>query len=407
MPTRTYYFPSDFLHVEAILQAEIGEVPDATFAFFRDAGIAPILSAGNLPLLMGISPKIFHSIYQKKSKHYRSFKLRKRDGSFREIETPRTYLKVIQWWILDNILSKIYPRSCVFGFVRGRSAVDNAIYHSGSSHLLNMDIRNFFNSISQNSVERAFSGLGYDDKVGKALAELCCYNGRVPQGAPTSPAIANLILQDFDRQVEELAESSGIKYSRYADDLTFSSSDFIKPSFVQQIKSAVENHGFQVKDEKTRFSGSGNRMEITGVIINEVLQPTRTWRKSARAKIHKIRSSNQLKRKDFYFLTGINSMPAQFPQSQQILNLAKEAKSIIDERAMMVVGIGEPKILPNSLTLRQAEALAALAPNLTNEQVAIKMGVSLDSLKKRLQIAYKKVGVDNRLAAYHWAKENL
>jgi RNA-directed DNA polymerase len=407
MPTRSYYFPTNFSHLEEILKGEPEGFPEEQELYFKQKAIPPITSVGALPLFLGISPKTIFSIRLQTRKHYRSFKLAKRDGTMREIDTPRTYLKVIQWWILDNILGSVKVADNVFGFVAGRSAIQNARYHQGAAHILNVDIKQFFPSITSAQVEKIFSDIGYNELVAKMLAELCCLNGHVPQGAPTSPALANLVLKNLDSELSLLASTSGIKYSRYADDLTFSSEERIAEAFLSSVSKAVEKEGFSLKSKKTRFAGHGDRMEVTGIIINKTLQPNRVWRKNTRAKLHRLSLAIRLTRRELYYLYGIHGTAKQFPDSLQMQSLADATKSIIETKSQTVVGHGSNPILPAGLTLRQAEALARLTPRRTNFEVAISLETTEAAVKKRLQGAFKKIGVSDRQDAERWASENI
>ncbi|MFN3132847.1 retron St85 family RNA-directed DNA polymerase [Roseibium sp.] len=407
MPTRSYYFPKDFEHLEVILQAEHGGFSNEHAARFRELGLPPIPTAGALPSFLGISPKTFFSIRWHPRKHYRSFALKKRDGTKRAIDTPRTYLKVIQWWILDNILNHVEIAHNVFGFVIGRSAVQNAEYHRGAKHLLNVDIRQFFPSITIAQVREIFGSLGYTEEVAGVLAELCCLDGRVPQGAPTSPAIANLVLRGLDDQLSLLAEKKGYRYSRYADDLTFSSQTRIEAEFLDSVREAVEASGFYLKPEKTRFGGAEGRMEVTGVVINEKPQPSRAWRKRTRAALHKLGQAPRLTRRNLSYLQGIIGMSAQFPESIQMQHLSGAARQIIEQKSNTIIGRSARPALPNGLTLRQAETLANLAPRRTNLEIAFRLGTTEAAVKKRLQEAFKKIGADDRQAALRWSTDNL
>ncbi len=407
MPTRSYYFPKDFAHLEEILRAEQGGLPEEEAAIFRERGLPPIPTTGALPLFLGISPKTIFSIRHRPQKHYRSFPLKKKDGSKRDIDTPRTYLKVIQWWILDNILNQVEFAEYVFGFVAGRSAVQNAEYHLGAKHVLNTDIRQFFPSITIDQVQAIFRSFGYQDDVTNMLSELCCLDGHVPQGAPTSPAIANLVLQELDMELSVLAERAGHRYSRYADDLTFSSQSWIERDFLNLVESAVQVAGFELKPEKTRFSGSEGRMEVTGVVINEKPQPTRLWRKRARATLHKLSLLPRLTRRELSYLQGVVGMAGQFPKSAQMQQLSESARLVIEKKSATIIGVGTKPTLPNGLTFRQAEALASLAPRRTNIEIALRLGASVAAVKKRLQEAYKKIGVNDRQEAMIWATRNL
>ncbi|QDC07876.1 hypothetical protein FHY55_00840 [Oceanicola sp. D3] len=407
MPTRSYYFPRDFAHLEEILRAEPGGFPDDETARFRELGLPPIPTTGALPLFLGISPKTIFSIRRRPRKHYRSFPLKKKDGTKRDIDTPRTYLKVIQWWILDNILNHVEIAENVFGFVAGRSAVQNAKYHLGAKHVLNVDIRQFFPSITIDQVREIFVSLGYKEDVAEMLAELCCLDDRVPQGAPTSPAIANLVLRGLDEQLSHLAKEAGHRYSRYADDLTFSSQQRVEPAFLDSVQQAVEQAGFELKPEKTRFSGFEGRMEVTGVVINDKMQPPRAWRKRTRAKLHKLGLAPRLTRQQLAFLHGIVGMAAQFQDSVQMQRLSAEASALIEIKAQTVVRHSPQPILPNGLTVRQAEALAMLGPRRTNAEIAARLGTSEAAIKKRLQEAFRKIGAGDRNGAHRWAVKHL
>lgn len=407
MPTRSYYFPKDFKHLEEILKAEPGGFPEEESVHFRELGLPPIRRVGSLPLFLGISSKTIFSIRQNPDKHYRSFKLKKKDGNYREIDTPRTYLKVIQWWILDNLLNHVQIAENVFGFVAGRSAVQNAHYHYGAKHVLNVDIKQFFPSISIEQVRTIFGSLGYSEDVADMLSELCCLNGRVPQGAPTSPAIANLVLRELDDDLSVLAKDADHIYSRYADDLTFSSQSKISSSFLNGVQSAVEKAGFELKPEKTRFTGSEGRMEVTGVVINETLQPARVWRKRTRATLHQLGNASRLTRRKLAYLQGIMGMAAQFPESLQMKRLSQSASELFKQKSHTVVGRGNRPHLPNRLTIKQAEALASLSGRRTNSEIAARLDTTEAAIKKRLQGAFKKIDAPDRIQAERWASENI
>jgi RNA-directed DNA polymerase len=407
MPTRSYYFPSDFKHLEEVLRAEPEGLSDYVRDHFRLRGLPPIPSEGSLPRLLGISPKTIYSIRLNTRKHYRSFNIRKRDGSLREIQTPRTYLKVIQWWLLDNLLGRVALPEYVFGFVPGRSAVQNAKFHSGAKHILNVDIEQFFPSITHEQVASIFRKLGYIELVTTMLADLCCVGGRVPQGAPTSPAIANLVLEPLDRKLMLIGQKHFCRYSRYADDLSFSSEHRIEEGLVEEVKLEVQEAGFRLKDAKTRFSGQGGRLEVTGVVINKVLQPPLTWRKRTRAKLHRMSLKSRLTRAELNYLFGIRGMSAQYADSRQMEKLGASALALIQGKMGTVIGFGKNPAIPNGLTLRQALAVAALAPRRTNAEIAEILGGTESAVKTRLHEAYKKLGLQDRAAAEKWAKVNL
>lgn len=407
MPTRSYYFPKDFTHLEAILLAELEPPSEGELQLFRDKNIPPILDEGTLAILLGIGPKLLWSIRSKTQNHYRSFSIQKSDGTVRNIDSPRTYLKVIQWWINDNILAQVKFPEFVFGFVPGRNIVQNAEFHFGSRHILNVDIKDFFPSISEEVVQLQFQRLGYSERVSVVLASLCCFCRRLPQGAPTSPAIANIVLTELDDLLQRLSCEHTIKYSRYADDLTFSSNKKIEHGFLMSIAAKIEQAGFEIKEEKTRFAGRGNRMEVTGVVINEIVQPSRKWRKHCRARIHRISQKSRLTRKELAQLYGIKGACCQFLNSNSLIALTEAVNSVIEAKRETVIGIGQNVYVPKGLTKREIDVLLRLRPRIKNREIAVSLGVSESTVKKRFTSTFQKIGVTNRNAALRWATENI
>ena len=229
---------------------------------------------------------ILKNILKRKRKNYRCFEIEHFNGKIRTVQSPRTYLKVVQWWILDNILAKYEHDDCIHGFVKGRSYYSNAKVHHGARHLLTLDIKNFFPNIKSNQVASVFEGFGYAAGSAKILTEICTLSERLPQGAPTSPSISNIAFSRIDDELKKVSAEAGFIYSRYADDLTFSGQEYIKKSFYKEVKRIVVTGGFNLNEEKTRFLGVGDKMEVTGLVINDKIQLPRKWRLRARAMFH-------------------------------------------------------------------------------------------------------------------------
>lgn len=329
MPTRSYYFPPDFEHVESILRSENPDLTDAHFLKFREKGIAPLLTALDIATVLGIGPGLLVSMIRKPANHYRTFPLIKKDGTERIISAPRTYLKVIQWWILDNILNQLSTPDYVFGFSKGKSIQDNARYHVGSAHILNVDIKSFFDTVTVRQVYLIFLELGYERKTSITLARLCTLNGSLPQGAPTSPSIANCVLTRADQRLQALAVSMGMKFTRYADDLTFSSSEFIAPEFLAQVDATIREAGFELKAAKTRYAGTGGRREVTGLVAGEFVQPPLEWRKRNRSRLHRLSQKARLERADIAYLLGLKGYSMQFPDAVQMQALSRGADELL------------------------------------------------------------------------------
>ncbi len=196
MPPRSYFNnprTSDYL---AFAEAYFPDELDEARAFIETTGLPFIESAKHIASYLSISPSLIRQILHKKEYHYRQFELKKSDGTPRVISTPKTYLKVIQWWICDNILNRSLQQEAIHGFTRGRSYITNAQSHAGCQHMLNMDIEKFFPSISVKMISGWFREIGYGPNGAKLLAELCSLDGSAPTGAPTSPAIGNHVLLD-------------------------------------------------------------------------------------------------------------------------------------------------------------------------------------------------------------------
>ncbi len=286
MPSRSYYNPLDFKHIDAILRDAHGEPYLRSRWISEESLICPLFDENSLSYALGIDKSILKRIARRSYKHYRVFNIKHKNGKVREICAPRTYLKVIQWWILDNILLNNHWPHYVQGFVTGRSAFSNAIAHKGAKHVVNVDVKDFFPSIPESSVKLIFKDMGYEENTCSLLARLCTLNGKLPQGAPTSPALANYFCRELDKDLSILADSLNCKYTRYADDITFSSVDFIDIDILTYIDEILKKYNLLANIRKTRVSGTGHRLEITGFVINDKIQLPREWRKRIRAIFH-------------------------------------------------------------------------------------------------------------------------
>lgn len=288
MPPRSYYNsprPSDYVaFAEAFFPEDLNKVQE----FAESHGLPYIDSSHHLAGYLGVSPSLIRQIIHKPSYHYREFPLTKANGDKRLISTPKTYLKVVQWWIADNILEKIELSDCVHGFRRNRSYVSNAVAHKGSKHVLNVDVKSFFDNIGIDVIFNVFSSLGYGEAGSLVLSSLTSKNGIAPTGAPTSPMIANAAFRQIDTQLSNYAANKGLKYTRYADDLTFSGMSWIEHDIVEDVSKIVESGGFQLNTSKTKFMGPGDRKEVTGVVINSELNTSKEWRNYVRGYLHRV-----------------------------------------------------------------------------------------------------------------------
>lgn len=206
-------------------------------------------------------------LYSIKRDCYHTFFVRSKKKQ-RKITAPSKNLKLRQQWILKEILENNKVSDCCHGFVKDRSILTNAKKHSGHKNILNIDIENFFPSITQMMVVKVFEEMGYNQDVSQILSELCCYQGRLPQGAPSSPYLANLILRDMDIKLLEFCEKNEITYTRYADDMSFSSDRDIKKHLEILVK-IIESYSFHINDKKTKYYEEPYRKIVTGLIVKQ------------------------------------------------------------------------------------------------------------------------------------------
>ncbi|WP_155395454.1 reverse transcriptase domain-containing protein [Photobacterium angustum] len=181
----------------------------------------------------------------------------KKSGGFREIAQPCRELKAIQSWILRNILDKLNSSPYSKGFEKGKSILDNAQPHVGASYLLSLDLEDFFPSIGSYKVYGIFRSIGYNKEMSKLLTNLCTYHGYLPQGAPSSPKLANLTCSRLDARIHGYAGPKGITYTRYADDITLSGNTPLKIEKAKAfIGTIVREEGLNLNKNKTKICGT-------------------------------------------------------------------------------------------------------------------------------------------------------
>lgn len=284
-------------------------------------GLAEIGNVAELAHLMGVNLQELRFLaFSKKVsrvRHYRQFVVTKKTGGYRRISTPMPRLKRIQYWILDNILNNVELHPAAHGFVAKRSIITNAKPHVGSEIVINLDLSDFFPTITYARVKGLFRSLGYSRQIATVLALICSEydfdevnlhdesyfvsqgERKLPQGAPTSPAISNLICRSLDRRLSGLASCLGYVYTRYADDLTFSTKTKPAPA-VQKLlwrcRRIIEDEGFKVHPGKTCVMRKHQQQSVTGLIVNDKLSISRKLRKKFRALIHQLEKNRDLKK---------------------------------------------------------------------------------------------------------------
>ncbi len=274
--------------------------------------------------LLGVSygRLVYHLYIITESARYKTFEIPKKAGGMRRISTPVTALKIIQWK-LNQVLQAVYePKPSAHGFVQGKNIVTNAQAHANKRHVLNLDLKQFFPSINFGRVRGMFMATPYglNPDVATVLAQICCYDNQLPQGAPTSPVITNMLCAKMDSQLQRLAKECKATYTRYADDITFSTTlpkfpealarivtEEASPSTLAEsetlanpvteeqkqkvtigepLLAIISENGFQVNEQKIRLQSRNNHQEVTGLTTNKFPNVDRCFIRQVRAMLH-------------------------------------------------------------------------------------------------------------------------
>lgn len=315
------YIEEEFTQLERWLSRRLKDSQILLKKRINNAKFDPAqLQSNNLPLCnshesiaqaMGVSVKGLRFLaFSRKKSHYIRFQIPKKTGGNRKISAPTHLLKKTQKWILENILEKIQLHDAAHGFRLKHSIVTNAEHHVGKEVIINIDLKDFFPSISYTRVKGLFKSFGYSETASTIFGLICTepkikeieLNGKtelllswtkryLPQGAPTSPAITNILCHRLDRRLHSMAKQYGFDYTRYADDLTFSASgeslDNICNIF-QNTRFIVEQEDFEINEQKTRVIRRYRQQEVTGIVVNEKLNVSREKLKNFRAVLYQI-----------------------------------------------------------------------------------------------------------------------
>lgn len=264
---------------------------------------AELASETTLLAYLGISPKELKKIWWYRSAMYKEFSIAKGSGKLRLITAPDNRLKMLQRK-LAPLLDQLYRvRNPVHGFVPARSVKSNAEAHTNRRYLVNLDLKDFFSSITETRVKGLLRSLGVDRRVSETAARLCSYKGHLPQGAPTSPVLSNMICYRLDTVLLQTAKAARAIYTRYADDITFStfqppsglfkaaippSGRFAPEALAANLLEAVMSNGFEINPDKAHYADRHARRIVTGLKINEIINVDRRYVRNLRAALHSV-----------------------------------------------------------------------------------------------------------------------
>jgi RNA-directed DNA polymerase len=217
---------------------------------------------------------------------YYTFKIPKGNGKFRKITAPSTELKEAQREVLRG-LSHIKVSRDAMGFTNGRFIVTNARKHLEQPFIMNLDMKDFFPSVTWGMVVRALIREGIEEELAKNIAWLCTLDGVLPQGAPTSPFLTNIVCKPMDKKISKLCTK--VKYTRYADDITLSGEKADVLEVVQKVIEVINSYDLRINYKKVHGFSRGTRQEVTGIVVNQKVNVNRDKVMNFRAKVHNIK----------------------------------------------------------------------------------------------------------------------
>jgi len=235
---------------------------------------------------LGIKAKTLYAVSNNLSRHYHNAKIPKSSGGYRTLSVPDRILKTIQRRITAVLLVHMPVSSYAKAYRFGASTLQNAKHHVGKQLLLKLDILHFFDSIRYSAVkEKVFPEEIYAQPLRILLTMLCYYKDALPQGAPSSPAITNIILYEFDQLLGQWCRQRSIAYTRYCDDMSFSG-DFDPPEVIRFVRAELKKMGFLLNEQKTCIRCPGQRQTVTGIVVNEKLSVPADYRRYLRQELY-------------------------------------------------------------------------------------------------------------------------
>lgn len=268
---------------------------------------------------------ILYNLIKKADDSYGEFLLPKKGSGERKIMAPSQKLKFTQKCLNKKLQDTFSPGKAAFGFIpnkgdQARTIVEHANLHVGKRYLLNIDLKDFFLSIHFGRIKAVLQLAPFSMPTSGAslVANICCYRGRLPQGAPTSPILSHIVSQRLDRKLVQLARRHRCFYSRYVDDISFSSNrDFYIDDFLAEVRDVVVKEGFKVNDKKIVYRSKFRRQIVTGLVVNEKVNVQRKYLKDIRYWLNKIKIEGydqadalfKKEKRKYYEATSLNGIP--------------------------------------------------------------------------------------------------
>ncbi|MFA1642829.1 retron St85 family RNA-directed DNA polymerase [Chryseomicrobium imtechense] len=243
------------------------------------------LTVQDLLTLFQLSEKNLYKFTNRPKHYYRTFSIPKRTGGFRTIEAPTPLLKKIQHQILENFLAPHPVSRFAKAYKKGATLKEMARFHVNQQMVVRIDLTDFFGSLKEASVFRFFRQQGYSETVTVILTKLVTYRGGLPQGAPTSPTLSNILMRKIDERIARYCSEKKIRYTRYADDLVFSG-DFSIKRLLAKLHNILAPQRLLINNKKTRVMRRHSTQMVTGLVVNDKLGIARNSRRRLRQELY-------------------------------------------------------------------------------------------------------------------------
>ena len=283
------------------------------------------------------------ALVHERDKHYSPAYLQKNSSGIRTINVPDWEITRHQRFMLREIFDYIPVSECAFAYRKGHSIKDCAVPHVGRHTLIHLDIKDFFSSISEETVFRAIEKeTGYSKQLADFMSKLCCHNGVLPQGACTSPVLSNICFRSCDDELFSYASQRNLVYTRYSDDLFFSGTIDGIDEVLRALTRILNKHGFQVNNKKTKVLHQSSSQRIVGLVVNEKVQVDRNYRRKLRQEfyyLHKYRENSKGAQCEDSFLTYLYKLQGTDLGSGVTIQLIELYRVIKDGAELIVDGL--------------------------------------------------------------------
>ncbi len=324
----------------------------------------------------------YHLYIVDRSTQYINFTIPKKNGGERIITAPVTSIKIIQKK-LNQVFQSIYSiKPSAHGFVRSKSIRTNSRNHTRRKFVLNIDLKDFFPSINFGRVRGLFNSKPYNrnNEVSTVLAQICCFNNQLPQGAPTSPVISNMICSRLDAKLQQLAKKHNCTYSRYADDISISTSNNVFPKALayvnekgktevgKELFECIEDNHFVINMDKVRLQTKYRRQEVTGITVNKFPNVKRSYINEIRGILHAW---------DKY---GLESLQSRYNSlyNKKHRNPNSQPPSIIKVVKGKIDYVGMIRGKDNQIYIKLRDKLWSLAPELKKSRQTVLIDESVE-----------------------------